>query len=85
MSHIDSPTSHGFQPGHSGNLAGRPKTIDVRRKNAASASLAAWERLVERSLDGDLDACALVMEHLRGMADKGPHSASPAGKSASPE
>jgi hypothetical protein len=57
-----------FKPGHSGNLGGRPRNADVRRKNAASASLAVWERLVEQSLDGNLDAAALVLEHLREAA-----------------
>ena len=82
MSHIDSPPSHGFKPGQSGNLAGRPKTIDVRRRNAATASLAVWERLVEQSLDGNLDAAALVLEHLRGNVSPGPQRGAQAGKTA---
>jgi hypothetical protein len=85
MDNINSPPSNGFKPGHSGNLAGRPKSLDVRRRNAVTASLAAWERLVERSLDGDIDAAVAVMEHLRGVlgAHNGPQTAEAASRAQS--
>jgi hypothetical protein len=67
------PLSTRFQPGSSGNRGGRPKTVDVRRRSIEAASLAVWERLVEQSLDGNLAAAALVLEHLRGV--QAPHTA----------
>jgi hypothetical protein len=76
------PIETRFQPGRAANPPGRPRGVDARAKNAASASLDVWERLVEQSLDGNLDAAALVLEHLRSNVSPGRQRGSPAGKTA---
>jgi hypothetical protein len=58
------PLSTRFQSGN--NKGGRPRTVDVRAKTAASARLVALEALVDRALSGHPDALALLMADRAG-------------------